>query len=235
MDFFPSPVRKQQMRILLIEDSKRLQTYISKALKKAGIAVDVTGDGEEGLYFSQNIEYDTIILDLMLPKLDGLSILKSLRKQGNKIHILILTAKDTVEDRVKGLQLGADDYLVKPFAMEELIARVQSLIRRSYNIKSPYLEIGSLVIDTARRIVTRAEKEIELPPREYALLEYLVLHKNRVVSRTEIETHIYNDEADLMSNVVNSAICTIRKKIDEPGTPSLIETKRGMGYMLKVN
>ncbi len=222
------------MRVLIVEDSIRLQTYIGKALKQAGIAVDKTGDGEEGLYLSKNIKYDVIILDLMLPKLDGLSILRSLRNMGNKTHILILTAKDTTEDRVIGLQQGADDYLVKPFAMEELVARVQALIRRSYNIKNSKLEIGDFVIDTARRIISRSGKKIELPPREYSLLEYLALHKNQVVSRTEIEMHIYNDEVDLMSNVVNSAICTIRKKIDEPGSPSLIETRRGMGYMLKV-
>ncbi len=187
-------MRKRKIRILLVEDSKRLQTYISKALKRAGIAVDMTGDGEEGLYLSKNIIYDLIILDLMLPKLDGLSILRSLRELGNKTHILILTAKDTIEDRVLGLQQGADDYLVKPFAMEELIARVQALIRRAYNVKSSCLEIGNLVIDTASRIVTLFGKKVELPPREYALLEYMALHKNRVVSRTEIEAHIYNDE-----------------------------------------
>ncbi len=171
----------------------------------------------------------------MLPELNGLSILKRLRETGNKTHILILTAKDSIEDRVKGLEQGADDYLVKPFAMEELIARVKTLIRRSYNTKSSNLEIGNLVIDTARRLVSLGEKEIELPPREYALLEYLALHKNRVVSRTEIEEHIYNDEANLMSNVIDSAICTIRKKIDKPGTSSFIETRRGMGYMLQGN
>lgn len=223
------------MRVLLVEDSERLQTYIGIAFKKAGIAVDKTGDGEEGLFLSENVPYDVILLDLMLPKLDGLSILKRLREAGNKTHILILTAKDAIEDRVKGLELGADDYLVKPFAMEELIARVKTLIRRAYNTKSSNLEIGNLVIDTARRLVRLGEKEIDLPPREYALLEYLALHRDRVVSRTEIEEHIYNDEANLMSNVIDSAICTIRKKIDTPGTPSFIGTRRGMGYMLRGN
>ena len=221
------------MRILLIEDSKKLTTYISKALRNAGYAVDIAGDGEEGLYLAENINYDVLILDLMLPKLDGLSILTTLRKNGSKLHILVLTAKDTVEDRVKGLQTGADDYLVKPFAMEELVARVQVLGRRSHNIKSPVIKIGSLVINTSDRTIKRAGKMIDLPPREYALLEYLALNQNRVVSRTEIEEHIYNDEIEIMSNVVNSAISSIRKKINIPGETPVIETKRGMGYIIK--
>ncbi len=220
------------MRILLIEDSKKLTTYISKALRNAGYAVDIAGDGEEGLYLAENINYDVLILDLMLPKLDGLSILTTLRKNGSKLHILVLTAKDTVEDRVKGLQTGADDYLVKPFAMEELVARVQVLGRRSHNIKSPVIKIGSLVINTSDRTIKRVGKIIDLPPREYALLEYLALNQNRVVSRTEIEEHIYNDEIEIMSNVVNSAISSIRKKINIPGTTPVIETKRGMGYII---
>jgi len=220
------------LRILLIEDSKKLTTYISKALRNAGYAVDIAGDGEEGLYLAENINYDVLILDLMLPKLDGLSILTTLRKNGSKLHILVLTAKDTVEDRVKGLQTGADDYLVKPFAMEELVARVQVLGRRSHNIKSPVIKIGSLVINTSDRTIKRVGKIIDLPPREYALLEYLALNQNRVVSRTEIEEHIYNDEIEIMSNVVNSAISSIRKKINIPGTTPVIETKRGMGYII---
>ncbi|MDM8516655.1 response regulator transcription factor [Desulfobacterales bacterium HSG16] len=221
------------MRILLVEDSEKLSTYIGKALRKAGYAVDLTGDGEEGLYLAESINYDVLILDLMLPKLDGLSILTKLRKNGSVLHILVLTAKDTIEDRVNGLQKGADDYLVKPFAMEELIARVQVLGRRSHNIKNPFINIGRLVIDTASRTISRTGDVIILTPREYAILEYLALNQNRVVSRTEIEEHIYNDEIEIMSNVVNSAISSIRKKIDIPGTTSIIETKRGMGYIIK--
>ncbi|MCP4115340.1 MAG: response regulator transcription factor [Desulfobacteraceae bacterium] len=221
------------MRILLIEDSEKLQTYIGKALKYAGYAVDSTGDGEEGLYLAENINYDVLILDLMLPKLDGLSILRKLREKGNPVHILVLTAKDTVADRVAGLRQGADDYLVKPFAVEELVARVQVLARRSHNTKTPVIQIGGLVIDTAGRAVSRSGSKIDLRPREYALLEYLALNRDRVVSRTEIEEHLYNDQVDIMSNVVDSAICSIRKKIGTPGEKNVIETRRGMGYIIK--
>ncbi len=221
------------MRILLVEDSEKLATYISKALRKVGYAVDITGDGEEGLYLAENINYDVLILDIMLPKLDGLSILTELRRNESELHILLLTAKDTVEDRVKGLQTGADDYLVKPFAMEELLARVQVLGRRSHDTKSPLISIDEIVIDTSGRTVSRSGVMVDLTPREYALFEYLAMNKNRVISRTEIEEHIYNDEIEIMSNVVNSAISSIRKKIDLPGTASVIETKRGMGYIIK--
>ena len=143
------------MHVLVVEDSARLRRYVSKGLRQTGYAVDVAADGEEGLWMAENIDYDVLVLDLMLPKLDGLSILQRLRIQGNKAHILILTAKDTVEDRVSGLDLGADDYLVKPFAMEELIAHVQALARRSYGVKNPRITVGDLTIDTSRRVVTR--------------------------------------------------------------------------------
>ena len=221
------------MRVLLVEDSKKLTTYISKALRKAGYVVDITSDGEEGLYLAENINYDVLILDIMLPKLDGLSILKKLRDDGSTLHILLLTAKDTVEDRVNGLRRGADDYLVKPFAMEELIARVQVLSRRSCDTKNPVIRINSLEIDTAGRTVSRSGKNIELPPREYMLLEYLALNRNRVVARIEIEEHIYNDQVDLMSNAVNSAISSIRKRLSLDGEPAVIETRRGLGYIIK--
>ncbi len=221
------------MRVLLVEDSKKLTTYISKALRKSGYAVDITTDGEEGLYMAENISYDVMILDIMLPKLDGLSILKTLRDRGSELHILLLTAKDTIEDRVNGLQKGADDYLVKPFAMDELIARVQALARRSCDTKNPVIKIDSLEIDTAGRTVSRSGRQIDLPPREYMLLEYLALNRNRVVARTEIEEHIYNDQVDLMSNAVNSAISSIRKSLAVPGEPAVIETRRGLGYIIK--
>ena len=221
------------MRVLLVEDSKKLTTYISKALRKVGYVVDITSDGEEGLYLAENINYDVLVLDIMLPKLDGLSILKKLRDDGSTLHILLLTAKDTVEDRVNGLRTGADDYLVKPFAMEELIARVQVLSRRSCDTKNPVIRINNLEIDTAGRTVSRSGKNIELPPREYMLLEYLALNRNRVVARIEIEEHIYNDQVDLMSNAVNSAISSIRKRLSLDGEPAVIETRRGLGYIIK--
>jgi DNA-binding response OmpR family regulator len=221
------------MRLLLIEDSARLRSSVGRGLRKAGYAVDVSGDGEEGLWLAESNEYDAIILDLMLPKLDGLTLLRNLRAKKNGTHVLILTAKDTVENRVNGLQAGADDYLIKPFAFEELLARVQALCRRSYQRKNPKIDIGDLEIDTAARIVLRKGKPIGLTPREFKLLEYLAARRGEVVSRSEIEAHIYSDAADLMSNTVDSAICILRKKIDPSGTSSLIHTRRGMGYVVE--
>ena len=221
------------MRILLVEDSERLQTYLSKGLRMAGYAVDSAYDGEEGLWLATGNEYDVVILDLMLPKLDGISVLQQLRASGRDTHVLILTAKDTVPDRVRGLEQGADDYLVKPFAFEELLARVQALVRRSYGAKSNEIAVGDITIDMARRIALRGERDLELRPREYALLELLALRRGELVSRTEIEQHIYDELAEPVSNVVDSAVCLLRKKIDRPGNPSLIQTKRGMGYQLQ--
>lgn len=221
------------MRVLFIEDSTRLQTSVGRGLRKSGYAVDVTGDGKEGLWLAESNEYDVIILDLMLPGLDGLSVLNGLRANQNTTHVLILTAKDTVENRVTGLRAGADDYLIKPFAFEELLARVQALCRRSYQRKDPRIVIGDLEIDTAARLVARKGKTIALTPREFMLLEYLVLRRGQVVSRTEIEAHIYSDSADLMSNTVDSAICMLRKKITTSGGSPLIQTRRGMGYAME--
>jgi DNA-binding response OmpR family regulator len=221
------------VRILLIEDSKPLQRAVSTGLRKSGYAVDVSGDGEEGLWFVQSNDYDVVILDLMLPHLDGLTLLRRLRAKGSQTHILILTAKDTVDDRVRGLHAGADDYLVKPFAFEELLARVQALCRRAYAKKSTRVVVGDLEIDTSGRTVTRDRQPIELTPREYALLEYLVLRRGEVVSRSDIEAHIYSEQIDPMSNVVDSAICGLRKKITTSGGPPLIHTRRGHGYVIE--
>jgi DNA-binding response OmpR family regulator len=219
------------MRLLLVEDSERLLTYLAEGLRGAGYALDLAADGEDGLWHATENEYDVVILDLMLPRLDGFSLLRQLRDRGRDTHVLILTAKDTVADRVHGLNEGADDYLIKPFAFEELLARVQALIRRKYGIKSPQLTVGGVTIDTVRRVVTRGNEELALRPREYALLELLALRHGEVVSRAEIERHIYDDHAEPMSNVVDSAICLLRKKLDLPGRRSLITTRRGMGYV----
>ena len=216
------------MRILLIEDSKRLQTSVGRALRKDGYAADVTGDGKEGLWLAESNQYDAIILDWMLPGLDGLSVLRTLRDKQNPAHVLILTARDAVEDRVRGLQTGADDYLVKPFALEELLARVAALCRRSYRRKNPVIELAGLQINTAARTATRAGQPLDLTPREFALLEYLASRRGEVVSRADIEAHLYPDASELMSNVVDSAICTLRKKI----APTPIQTRRGSGYIL---
>ncbi len=219
------------MRVLIVEDSKRLQTYVAKGLRQRGYAVDVASDGEEGLFLAESGDYDVIVLDLLLPKLDGLSLLRQLRSQNCTTHVLILTAKDTVDDRVKGLSDGADDYLIKPFAFEELLARIQALLRRSYGIKTPHLCFGSLEIDLKARVAKRRGTPLDLKPREYALLEYLALRSGEVVPRAEIERHIYDESVSPMSNVVDSSICSLRKAIDEPGATSLITTRRGMGYV----
>jgi DNA-binding response OmpR family regulator len=221
------------MRILLIEDSERLRRSVSGGLRKAGYAVDAAADGEEGLWAAQANAYDVIILDLMLPRIDGLSVLRRLREAENNTHVLILTARDTVEDRVLGLRSGSDDYLVKPFAFDELLARVEALVRRSHDTKQPVVRVGGLEIDMARRVARRGPKMLDLPPREFALLEYLALRQGQLVTRTQIESHIYDQQAELMSNVVDSAIYSLRKKIDMPGQPSLIQTRRGMGYILE--
>ncbi len=220
------------MRVLLVEDSKRLQDYVAEGLRQAGYAIDVAGDGEEGLWAAESTAYDAVILDIVLPKMDGLEVLEKLRAQENKTHVLMLTAKDTVEDRVRGLAQGADDYLIKPFAMEELIARVQALTRRSYGIKSSLITVGDLLINTALRVVVRGGRELDLKPREYCLLEFLSYQMGNVVSRADIERHIYDERAEPMSNVVDSAVCRLRKKIDLDGAPSFIQTRRGMGYVL---
>ena len=221
------------MRVLLVEDSERLQNYVGKGLRQAGYAVDVAGDGEQGLWLATENEYDAIILDVMLPKLDGITVLKRLRAEGRDTHVLILTAKDTVSDRVHGLEQGADDYLVKPFAFEELLARVQALVRRKYGEKQSLIVIGALTLDTGRRVATRNGETLELRPREYALLELLALRQGEVVSRSEIEQHIYDEQAEPMSNVVDSAVCLLRKRIDPAKGPSFIQTRRGMGYVMQ--
>ncbi len=220
------------MRVLLVEDSERLRRSLAAALKKSGYAVDAVGDGKEGLWLAECNEYDVIVLDIMLPSLDGLSVLECLRQQKKTTHVLLLTAKDSVEDRVRGLQTGADDYLVKPFALEELLARVQALCRRSYGQKNSRLVIDDLEIDTSKKTAARGGHALDLSPREYALLEYLALRQGQVVTRTQIEQHIYDDLAGPMSNVVDSTVCVLRKKISLPNSPGLIHTRRGLGYVL---
>jgi DNA-binding response OmpR family regulator len=220
------------VRVLLVEDSVRLQSAIGKALRKSGYAFDLSGDGEEGLWLAESNDYDVIILDIMLPKLDGLSLLRRLRKKGRQTPVLLLTAKDTVDDRVKGLQTGADDYLIKPFALVELLARVQVLCRRQYESKTNQLVIADLKIDLTAHAATRAGEPLDLTAREFRLLEYLGLRHGHIVTRSEIENHLYDGSADLMSNAVDSAICTLRKKLETAGPP-LIHTRRGLGYMLK--
>jgi DNA-binding response OmpR family regulator len=221
------------MRVLLIEDSSRLRANIAAALRHERCVVDVAGDGEEGLWRAQTLHYDVVVLDIMLPKRDGLSVLQELRQKKDNTHILLLTARDTVEDRVRGLALGADDYLVKPFALDELLARVQALGRRAYADKQPILHIGHLTIDTAAKHVSAHGKDLALHPREYRLLEYLVRRRGEVVSHAEIEAHLYDDAVEVMSNAVESCVCALRRKISRRGSPQLVHTRRGLGYILK--
>ena len=220
------------MRLLLVEDYPPLQKSLTKGLREAGFAVDVTGDGEEGLWYALSNTYDAIILDLMLPGMDGLTVLRRLRAKGRKTHVLILTARADVPERVEGLDLGADDYLTKPFAFEELLARVRALVRREYDQKAPQLRIGDLRIDTAAQRVWRGERQITLTSREYALLAYLVRRLDDVVTRSDIWEHVYDFNSSATSNVVDVYVGYLRKKLDNGQGPSLIRTVRGRGYSL---
>jgi DNA-binding response OmpR family regulator len=221
------------VRVLLIEDHKPMLRAIRQGLEEEGFAVDVAMDGEEGSYKAQTANYDIIILDLMLPKIDGLTLLQKWRREGMSTHVLVLTARGGIEDKVKGLDLGADDYLTKPFQWEELLARLRALIRRGHQIKDPILRVHDLEIDTAARTVKRAGKLIKLTPREYALLQYLAYHRGQVVSRSQIWEHLYDEHDENTSNVVDVYIRYLRTKIDKDFEPPLILTRWGEGYMLR--
>lgn len=221
------------MRVLVIEDYEPVRQSILQGLQEEGFAVDATGDGEEGLWYARTGEYDLILLDLMLPKIDGLTILRRLRELGNLVHVLVLTAKDTLTDRIQGLDLGADDYLVKPFALEELLARVRALIRRKYRAKSPVVRVADLEVDTTRRRIRRAGRRIELTAHEYAILELLAVRAGEVLTRTTIWEHVYDFKAEPNSNVIDVHIAHLRQKLDRDGACRLIHTRRGIGYVLE--
>jgi DNA-binding response OmpR family regulator len=221
------------MKLLVIEDSERLRRSLGHGLRRAGFAVDLTGDGREGLAYAETIEYDVLILDLMLPGMDGLTVLRTLRQRGRKTHVLILSAKDQVQDRILGLELGADDYLVKPFAFEELCARVRALIRRRYETKSPVILLPGVQIDTAQQKVLRAGEAVALTPAEYALLELLALRRGRVVTREQILAQLHESEDEVASNVVEVLICSLRKKIQPDGATPIVVTRRGHGYLIE--
>ncbi len=221
------------MRILVVEDEKTLANLIKKGYEEEGFAVDVAYDGEDGLYLAQNNIYDCIVLDIMLPIIDGISILKKLREQNNSTPIIILTAKDAVQDKVLGLDSGSDDYLTKPFSFEELLSRTRAIVRRKYLVSTPIIKIDDLEINTVRKTVKRANKLIELSAKEYTLLEYLALNKNKVLSRSMIIEHMYNEDFDLDSNVIDVFINRIRNKIDRNFGKQLIHTVRGLGYSLR--
>jgi DNA-binding response OmpR family regulator len=206
---------------------------LKRGLEEEGFAVDTAEDGEEADYKGRTANYDVIILDLMLPKVDGLSLLKEWRRTGLTSHVLVLTAKNSIEDKVKGLDLGADDYLTKPFQLQELLARMRALIRRGHQVKDPILRIYDLEIDTAARTVRRAGHPIHLTPREYALLQFLAFHRGKVVSRSMIWEHLYDEHDENTSNVVDVYIRYLRTKIDKGFDPPLILTRWGEGYMLR--
>ncbi|HUS38350.1 MAG: response regulator transcription factor [Pirellulales bacterium] len=220
------------MRILVIEDYKPIRQSVVKGLREQGYAVDEAADGTEGQWLAVSGEYDVIILDLMLPEVDGFSILQKVRSESRNTSVLILTARDEVENRVRGLDMGADDYLVKPFAFEELLARVRTLVRRKYDSKCPTIRIADMVIDTTHQSVKRNGEFIELTAREFALLEYLALRMGEVVSRTDIWEHVYDFNSNATSNVVDVYIGYLRRKIERSGRPKLIHTRRGQGYVL---
>ena len=220
------------MRVLLVEDYEPLARSLAQGLREAGYALDVTGDGEEGLGLAQANAYDALVLDLMVPRLDGLTLLRRLRDGGSNAGVLIITARDQVSDRVDGLDLGADDYLVKPFAFDELLARLRAVIRRRYGAPANVLRVGDVELDLRARTVKRAGQGVPLSAREFALLEYLALRRGQVVTRAEIWAHVYDFAAEPSSNVVDVYVGYLRRKLGdgEEGTARLIRTHRGLGY-----
>lgn len=220
------------MRILVVEDYAPIRNAVTQGLREAGYAVDAAANGREGLWFAESNDYDVIVLDLMLPEIDGLTILKKLRAAKRRACVLILTAKDQLDDRVAGLNSGADDYLIKPFAFAELLARVKTLVRRKYDQQDPVLRIGDLEIDTAARTVRRGERPIDLTAREYALLEYLAVRAGELVTRLDIWEHLYEFHSESQSNVVDVYIGYLRRKLEFDDLPKLIHTRRGQGYLL---
>ncbi len=222
------------MRVLVVEDDKKIASFVMNGLRQAGFAVDHAGDGEEGTHLAMHESYDAAVIDIMLPKLDGLSLIDEIRRSGVKTPVLILSARRTVDDRVKGLEAGGDDYLTKPFAFSELLARVQALIRRSSGTTgATYLKTGDLSMDLLTRRVVRSGIDIELQPKEFSLLEYFMRNPERVVSKTLILEHIYDYNFDPQTNVVDVLVCRLRNKLDKDFDKKMIQTIRGVGYVLK--
>ena len=221
------------MKILLVEDSERLRRSLTQGLTHSGFAVDAVGDGVEGLAYARHGEYDALVLDLMLPRMDGLTVLKRLREAGSKVHVLILSAKDQVAERIAGLEGGADDYLPKPFDFDELVARLRALIRRKYGTKSPIHEVGSLTIDTGRREVVSGAQPVPLTRAEYAVLEYLVARRGHVVPKAELLSHLYADAGRGSDNAIEVLVHQVRQKIRAAGRTNVIQTRRGHGYLVE--
>lgn len=223
------------MRLLVVEDEKKLNELITKKLKKEYYGVDSCFDGEEAIRYVEGTEYDAVILDIMLPKLDGFEVIKRIRAKKNKVPILLLTARDNIDDKVKGLDYGADDYLVKPFIFEELMARIRVLLRRNSGNADNVVTIANLKVDLDAKTVFRDDLLIKLSGREYSILEYLIQNKGKILSRERIEDHIWNYDYEGGTNVIDVYIRYLRKKIDDSYTPKLIHTIRGLGYVLRVD
>ena len=222
------------MRVLVVEDDKKIASFIVKGLKQAGFAVDCATNGEDGIHLALHESYDAAVIDIMLPKLDGLSLIEELRRNKINTPVIILSAKRSVDDRVKGLQTGSDDYLTKPFSFSELLARVQALIRRASGAaEATRLTFGDLSMDILKREATRADKKINLQPREFALLEYLMRNPGRMISKTIIMEHVYDYNFDPQTNVVDVLVCRLRNKVDRDFEKKMIHTIRGVGYVLK--
>ncbi len=220
------------MRILVVEDEPQIADFIARGLTENGHSVDTAGDGEEALAWPDAADFDLIILDVMIPRVNGIDVCRTLRKRGLKTPILMLTARDTIEDRVEGLDSGADDYLVKPFAFAELLARVRALGRREPALVGNVLQVGDLVLDAVTRSVTRAGAAVELTAKEFSLLEYLMRHPGQVLSRTVIAEHVWNYDFDNATNVIDVHVKNLRRKIDSGDGPPLIQTVRGAGYRI---
>jgi len=223
------------MRLLVVEDEKKVASFIKKGLEEEGYAVDLASDGETGLSMALDRIHDLVILDLNLPKMDGLSILKQMRDQKTSTPVLLLTVRASIEDRVLGLDTGADDYLSKPFAFQELLARVRALLRRQADAQPPYLQIADLRLDPAQRVVYRGEQKIDLTPKEFALLDYFMRNQDRVLTRTMIAEHVWDYNFDTETNVIDVYVNYLRKKIDTDRDSKLIHTVRGVGYVMKVD
>jgi heavy metal response regulator len=221
------------MRLLVIEDEKKVASFIKKGLEEEHYAVDVAHDGEEGLYLTETNDYDLVVLDLMIPKIHGWEVLKRIRTKKNNVPILVLTARDSIEDKVKGLDSGCDDYLTKPFAFAELLARIRALLRREKAEKEPILRIADLTLSLVTHKVARQGKEIELTSREYTLLEYFMRNPDKVLTRTMISEHVWDYHFDSMTNVIDVYVNYLRRKIDKDFELKLIHTIRGIGYIMK--
>ena len=223
------------MRVLLVEDESRIARFVAKGLREQAYAVDVVGSGEQALYQAAINTYDVIVLDVMIPEPDGFQVCRQLRSSGQRMPILMLTARDAVEDRIHGLDCGADDYLAKPFEFRELLARLRALLRRPGSLQPCLLRVADLVVDTAGQTVSRAGRTIPMTTKEYALVEFLARNSGRVVGRAEIAEHVWDEEFDPFSNLIEVYVNRLRRKIDSGGAKPLLHTRRGAGYVLSAN